>query len=251
MFVACSTLCFANDALEAALLQMADLEFTRADIAILEGRRQLKPSEVAANPERALRRLRDASPVTPVAFNVDVQAEGEEYRKQFHAVCRLAKQALVTSVTIQAAEVGTPFNTEVDRLRELVKIAQSETVLLSVETHVGRMTEDPDTAVELCRAVPGLGLTLDPSHYICGPHQGKSYTQVIPHVYHVHLRDTSRDKMQVCIGQGEIEYGRVVGYLQRYDYKRALSVEIIDRPDNPFDRNTELRKLRLMLESLV
>ena len=251
MFVACSTLCFANDPLESALVQMADLEYARAEIAILTDGKQLKPAEVVANPEQALHRIRNGSPVTPVAFNLDIQAEGEQYLKEFHAVCRLAKQALTTSVTIQASEVGTPFNTEVDRLRELVSIASSETVLLSVETHVGRLTEDPDTAAELCRAVPGLGITLDPSHYICGPHQGKSYSQVIPHVYHVHLRDTSREKMQVCVGQGEIEYGKIAGYLERYNYKRALSVEIIDKPDNPFDRNTELRKLRLMLETLV
>jgi sugar phosphate isomerase/epimerase len=251
MFVACSTLCFANEPLESALVQMADLEFTRADVAIWEQGTHLKPSEVAAQPTAALHRIRDASPVPPVAFNVEVEAKGDEHLSQFHAVCRLAKQALVTSVTIQAAEIGTPFNTEVDRLRELVAIANGEAVLLSVETHVNRLTEDPDTAVELCRAVPGLGITLDPSHYICGPHQGRSYTQVIPYVSHVHLRDTSRDRMQVCVGQGEIEYGRIVGYLERYDYKRALSVEIIDTPENSFDRNTELRKLRRMLESLV
>lgn len=251
MFVACSTLCFANEPLESALVQMADLEFTRADIAVMEHGKHLKPSEVAENPAAALHRIREGSPLTPVAFNLEIDGKGDEYLRQFHAVCRLAKQALIMSITIQAAEIGTPFNTEVDRLRELVAIANGEAVLLSVETHVGRLTEDPDTAIELCRAVPGLKITLDPSHYLCGPHQGKSFSQVYPHVSHVHLRDTSRDRMQVSVGQGEIEYGRIVGYLDRYDYKRALSVEIIDRPDNPFDRNTELRKLRRMLESLV
>jgi hypothetical protein len=38
---------------------------------------------------------------------------------------------------------------------------------------------------ELCQLVPGLGLTLDPSHYLNGP-QRASYDGVIPFVRHVH-----------------------------------------------------------------
>lgn len=251
MFVTCSSLCFASESLETALARMSELEFSKADLALHESGNHVKPSEVLANPASVLHRIRDASPVPAAAFNLQIDAEGEEYVRQFHAVCRLAKQAMVTSITIQAAPVGTPFNGEVDRLRELAGIATAEGVLLSVETHIGRLTEDPDTAVELCKATHGLGLTLDPSHYICGPHQGKSFDQVYPHVYHVHLRDSRRNAMQVSVGQGEIDYSRIINYLGRYKYDRALSVEIIERPDNDFDRDTELRKLRRLLESMV
>ena len=251
MFVACSTLCFARESLADALDRMHDLEFDKADLAIHESGNHIKPSEVAANPGQVLHRIREASPVAPVAFNLAIEAEGDEHLRQFQAVCRLAKQAMVTSVTIQAARAGTPFNTEVDRLRELTAIANEQGVLLSVKTCIGRLTEDPDTAVELCRATPGLGITLDPSHYIYGPHQGRNFDQVYAHVYHVHLRDTRRDAMQVRVGQGEIEYSRIINYLGRYDYARALSIEILDQPDNGFDRDTELRKLRRLLESMV
>ena len=47
------------------------------------------------------------------------------------------------------------------------------------------MTQDPDTAVVLCDSVKGLGITLDPSHYVCGPHAGGNFDQVIKYVYHV------------------------------------------------------------------
>ena len=39
--------------------------------------------------------------------------------------------------------------------------------------------------------------------------------------------------------------------LQRYGYSRSLTVAIIDRPDNGFDREVELRKLKLLLETLI
>ena len=34
------------------------------------------------------------------------------------------------------------------------------------------MSQDPDTAVVLCDSVPGLGISLDPSHFVYGPHRG-------------------------------------------------------------------------------
>ena len=114
-----------------------------------------------------------------------------------------------------AAELGTPFNAEIERLQRLVAIASREGVLVGIKTETGRITQDPDTAVVLCDNVKGLGITLDPSHYIYGPHAGGNYDQVIKHVYNVHLRDTTKDKLQVRVGQGEIEYGRLITQLEQ------------------------------------
>ncbi len=126
-------------------------------------------------------------------------------------------------------------------------------MVLTVATRIGTLTELPGTALELCERVPGLGITLDPSHYINGPHQGGSYDELFPHVKHVHLRDTGRapGKFQVRIGQGEIEYGRIINQLERQRYDRLLSVALQDAPDAPFAMETEVRKLKFLLESLV
>ena len=123
------------------------------------------------------------------------------------------------------------------------------TAVVGLLTEAGRMTQDPDTAVVLCDAVKELGITLDPSHYICGPHRGASYDQVLPLVYHVRLRDTSKDQLQVRVGQGLIEYGKLISQLARVKYDRALSVDII--PMEGIDQFAEMRKMRLLLESLL
>ena len=67
----------------------------------------------------------------------------------------------------------------------------------------------------MCDSVKGLGITLDPSHYVYGPHGGVNYDQVMKHVYHVRLRDTTKDQLQVRVGQGDVEYGRLVNQLQQ------------------------------------
>src|SRR5207249_714494 len=142
---------------------------------------------------------------------------------------------------------------EVQRLSRLLRIADSEGILLTVSTLIGTHTQTAELAVALCQRVPGLGLTLDPSHYTTGPQQGKNYDSVFPYVRHTHLRDTGRgpNQFQVRVGQGEVEYGRMVTQLARYGYDRLLTIDIRDVPDAAFSLEPEVRKLKYLLESLV
>jgi sugar phosphate isomerase/epimerase len=254
VYVACSTLCFARYPLEQALRTIAELEFGKVDIAIHEQGPHLRPSEVAADVGHAAQMIRIGPSLSPAAFSVEIDCHDEnEFRRQLYEIYHLARLTAVAAITIPAAAAGTSMAAEVNRLTVLTRMAAQEGVILTVETRVGTLTEIPDAAVELCRAVPGLGLTLDPSHYIAGPHQGKSYDQVFPYVRHVHLRDTGRgaDQFQVRVGQGEVEYGRIVAQLTRLNYDRLLTVEICDIPDAPFAMDAEVRKLKYLLESLV
>lgn len=251
MYVAGSTNCFPTLTFDAALGRLADLEFSRAEITLHERSVQLKPSQVAANLEQAILKCRRTHRLTPVSYSIDIDAEGDVYYEQFHACCRLAKATKVVCVTTPSAELGTPFNAEIERLRELVRIAALEGVLVGVKTEAGRMTEDPDTTSVLCNNVKGLGVTLDPSHFICGPHDGESYSQLLKYVYHVQLRDTSKDQLQVRVGQGEVEYGRLVTQLQKMKYVRVLTVDIVTRSEPGDEHAGEMRKLRLLLESLL
>ena len=106
---------------------------------------------------------------------------------------------------------------------------------------------------ELCRRVPGLGLTLDPSHYLIGLHRHEVPEALFPFVRHVRLRDTKSHprQFQVRVGQGEVEYGKIVSQLQRHDYDRVLTVDVHDLPESPFPVDAEVRKLKYLLESLI
>ena len=174
---------------------------------------------------------------------------GPEGYEHFTAVCKLAKAVKVVTITVPSAELGTPFNEEVEHLRKLVAIAENEGVRVAIKSQIGRLSEDPDTVCVLCDNVKGLGLTLDPSHYICGPYYNRGYDKLFKYVYHTQLRDTSKKELQVRVGQGEIEYGRIVQQLERQKYNRALSINITEMEG--VDHATELRKLRRLLESLL
>src|SRR5262245_2789092 len=192
--------------------------------------------------------------LVPCAISVEMDApDGGEYDRQFKAICRLARITMVPLLTIQAGAVGTPIDLEVQRLTRLLRMAEKDGLLLTLATLTDTLTEDPDVAVTLCERVPGLGLTLDPSHYIAGPLQGKNYDQVYPFVRHTHLRDSGRgpNQLQVHVGQGEVEYGRVINQLSRYQYDRLLTVDIHDEGDQQFPPGPDTRKTQYLLESLV
>lgn len=254
VYVACSTLCFARYPLERALRIIAELEFSKVDVAIQEKGNHLKPSEVVRDIGLAAQRIRIGPSLSPAAFRVEIEAAGaDDYQRQLRAVCRLARMSMVATVTIPAAPNTTPFENEVRRLTGLVRLAEAEGIVLTIGTWIGTLAEKPQVAARLCEAVPGLGLTLDPSHFLVGPHQGDGYDEVYPFVRHVHLRDTGRraDQFQVRVGQGQIEYGKIISHLGRFGYERLLTVDIHDIPDAPFAMDAEVRKLKYLLESLV
>jgi sugar phosphate isomerase/epimerase len=253
MFVACSTQCFARLPLERALRLMAELEFSKVDVAIGENA-HLKPAEVVADIAAAALRIRIGPSLTPAAFTVELSTDSDaEFHRQLGAVCRLARATAVSLLTIPAASSGSGIDAEVVRLSHLVQMVESEGLVLCVPTRIGTLTELPNVARELCERVPGLGITLDPSHFINGPHQGASYDEVFPFVRHVHLRDTGKapGKLQVRVGQGEVEYGRIISQLDRHRYDRLLTVSLHDVAEAPFAMETEVRKLKYLLESLV
>ncbi|MBX3442043.1 MAG: sugar phosphate isomerase/epimerase [Planctomyces sp.] len=245
MFVAASTRCFGDQPFAEACEQLADLEFERFEVWIDEAGRHLPIDDVAAQPEAFAARYREITRIPLSAFCLDYDAPPAK----FAGLCKTAKLMRVTQVTVPAAPHGTPFNSEIDRLKELVRVALLEGVRVSLKTERGRLTDDLHTAAELCQAVQGLGLTFDPSYSLQAPE--KTVELVLPRVFHVHLRDSTPDQVQVQVGLGEVDYSGLITNLRRHHYNRALSVEWLPELGEADQRPLELRKLRMLLDSLL
>jgi sugar phosphate isomerase/epimerase len=247
VFVSASTHCFADRTFEDACAQFVELEFDKLELWLSDEGAHLRPAEIAKDPEQFFARYRETTRLTAVGFCLaqDVPAA------TLAGITKAAKLMRVTQITIPASPLGTPFNTEVDRLREFVRLTSADGIRLSIKTEAGHLTEDPHTAVELCQAVRGLGLTLDPSYYMVGNNAGRSYDQVFPYVYHTHLRDSTSQSLQVQVGLGELDYTRLINQLKRQGYNRALSVDLLPSAENAAERALELRKLRMLLDTLL
>lgn len=246
MFVAMSTRCFAELDVWQALNQITELEFDKVEL-WLDEQGALKPSEVAARPDDFIVQLRDQTRLSPVGLSLAHDVD----RAEFAALCGVGKSLRVTQVVVPSSPLGTPFNSEIDRLRELHATATPCGIRVGIKTEAGKLTEDPHTAVELCQAVEGVGLAFDPSYFLGSKGTDSILELVAPYTFHVHLRDSTPDQVQVQVGLGDIDYSRLISQLQRQRYDRALSVELIPELMEMEQRPLELRKLRMLLESLL
>lgn len=249
VFVAASTGCFPDIPLPDVIEVLSDLEYTCVEIVLDDNGIQMPPARIVSEFTECLRLVRDTHRLDICSYNVKINATGSEHYERFEKICDLAKATKVVTLTVPSGEHGTPFNQEVEHLQKLVEIAESRGVRIGLKSQIGCLSEDPDTVKNLCDYVPGVGLTLDPSHYLCSNNRNKNYEKLLKYVYHVHLRDSKKDQLQVRVGQGEIEYGRLITQLQSVGYDLALSVDMT--PTDTMDMRQELRKLRLLLDSLL
>ena len=200
MQIAANTRSLWDMSFSAACGQLQDLGFDKAELWINNDYGQLTLPEVVENVDAVVSRFRDASRLSPVAIFLDAEGTIEE----FQSVVTLGKALRVGQITILASPMGTPFNSESDRLRERNHLCMEEGIRLSIFTRTGLFSEDPHTAIELCQSVKGLGVTLDPSYYTCTPRGAVDFDVVFPYVSHVHLRDSSQTDIQVPAGLGAV-----------------------------------------------
>ena len=249
VIVAASTSSFPHLSLLDAIDRIVDQEYSSVEIDIDQTGQHVRPSDVFEDPDKAMALCRSTHRLNVVGYRLNFDTSGEPMYEQFAACCRLAKATKVGTLSVASSPLGTPFNEEVEHLRRLVSIADQEAVRVALRCQIDHISEDPDTVVVLCDNVKGLGVALDPSHYLCGPYEKRGFDQLMKYTYNVYLRDSTKQELQVRIGQGEIDYGRLVGQLQNVDYRRALCVDVT--PVEGIDHASEMRKLRMLLESLI
>ena len=249
MIVAATTASFSDLSLSEALQRIADLEYTAVEIAITDDSSHITPADVARDRNEAHAILRKSHRLEVTSFYVEIGAVGDLHYQQFEAICELARISKVVTLNVPSAELGTPFNEEVEHLRRLVEIANDYGAKVCIRNESGRQASDPDTIKVLCDNVENLGLAFDPTIYICGPDAGKDSDKVQAYVGHVYLRDTSPTEFQVKVGQGEVDYGKIISQLSALGYRRALCVDVVEMPG--IEQSAEMRKMRLLLESLL
>ncbi len=246
MFVAASLECLPDRSFEEAIELLNDLEFTAIEIDLhTDG--HVDPAGLLTAPEEVVRQVRHSHRMDISGYSVQLDLTGQPYYELFDEICKFAKATRVVTLTVPSAEIGTPFNEEVEHLQRLVDLAEAQGARVAVKCELGRLSEDPDTLMVLCDNVHGLGITLDPSVLICGSAKGKNVDRILKYVFNIHLRDSLPNKFHVSVGQGEIDYGKWITLLEREHYDRALTVHVT--PIEGLDHRVELRKLRRLLES--
>ena len=135
----------------------------------------------------------------------------------------------------------------VDVFNEYVPIASAANVRLTTEAHVKSAFESPESAVELLRAVPGLGLVLDYAHFVCQGYTQSSVDPLCQFTADVHLRQAKPGLLQTALEDGTINFALVLDQLRQVGYADYLCLEYVHQDyigaDN-VDVLTETVKMR-------
>lgn len=249
MFVAVSCRCFPDLPLDRGLEKLADLEYTAAELVIGHQPCDLRPDSLVEDMIGSARRCVSCRQIVPVAIYFDLSPDEPNFFEHFDRCSKLAHLLKIVGITVNSAPLGTPYNEEIERLRHLVRIGIKNGIIVSVITKSGCITDSIDSIRSLCRSVPELAITLDPSWFIWQRGKPVDFENIVEYVSHVRLRDTTFDHFQVQLGQGVLEYGKLVTQLQRVGYSRALCVDLAPLPG--INQESELRKMRLLMESII
>ncbi|MBM3214108.1 sugar phosphate isomerase/epimerase [Candidatus Poribacteria bacterium] len=253
--IACGSLGFTRQSFSRACAEIARLGFKAIDIAVMESWAHFNPSELATNVEDAVAVARSAlatSSLTPIALNASAGASDPNTETpRFRAICEFAAALEVPVICYAAPIEAVGFERALRRYERLAAMAAEAGVVLAVEAHARTMLETPEVAVQFCEAIPGLYLTLDPSHMWAGPHQGGSFDELYPLVRHTHWRDAGMawEHVQMPVGEGNVDLRGVMRGLKKAGYQGAYAVEYIDTFPNFSYR--EISVMRRLLEQTI
>jgi sugar phosphate isomerase/epimerase len=231
----CSSLVQCKQPLEPTLKAIADMGFHYVDVSCLSWTPHVNVDELVKDFDKEAGRVKaalKANHLKPsnLTFDAIETKPFEEYQTRWAAVVKLAVRVHAPLINIMAPSATCNRPDQVAKLRIIHKIAADQGIKLTLETHSGQITELPADAEWLCKQVPGLGLTLDPSHYYAGPNQGKNFDNVYPYVMNTGLRAGGMEwkTIQLPWGTGPIDFAAIVHKLEARGYKGYYVVEYLE-----------------------
>lgn len=169
----------------------------------------------------------------PAEREISEGAYLEQNLTDFEQVCQFAAKLGIPTLFLLP---GVPrpnvssellFEQSAQSLRELLAIALSHNVTLTVEPHIGGILSSPDLAMAMLRAVPGLKLTLDYAHFICMGYSQEQIDPLAAHAAHIHLRQARPGALQAKFNEGTISFGAMIETLRDVNYDGFISIEYV------------------------
>ena len=181
---ACSSLIQCKQPTEKALQAVAGLGYRWVDLSCMSWASHVSVPKLLEDFDKEAARVEAALAasglkVANLTFDSCYDRPFEQYEKEFQAVVKLAVRLKTGLINLMAPSNKADRNEVAARMKKLQAIAARDGVTLTLETHCNQITERPADALWLCQQVPGLGLTLDPSHYYAGPNQGASFERPV------------------------------------------------------------------------
>lgn len=154
------------------------------------------------------------------------------HREAFGAAARATGELNAPGLTILPGvpDPGDPaggWERAAQELRWRVERARAEGVRTRIEPHIGSLVSTPELAARMVAEVPGLALSLDPTHFTMQAIAVERIVPLAPLADHVHLRGSRPGDLQVAWERNEGDLEAVLVALAAAGYDGALCVEYV------------------------
>lgn len=181
------------------------------------------------------------------------QAESDEL---FHTVIEFALGVGAPGITMLPGLVlpgetpATSIEHSATKLRQRVQECGAVGLRLSVEGHLGSNVDSPAKLGDLVAQTPGLGLTLDYTHYISLGFTEDEIEPLQAHASHVQLRGAAPGRLQANYGDSTIDHFRLINGLRQRGYDGWIGFEYVWQDWMECNRSDNLSET-IMLRDLV
>ncbi len=239
---ACHTWAFTDLTLPEALGTIARLGFSWADIG---SGANFNAVRAADNPRKAAAEIRadldlfnlkvsDLYLLLPRIGAADEARRAKEmelYRALLPFAAELGAPGITLSPGLpEAADPQGARDRAVAALRDMVRLGGEAGLQVSVEPHLDSLAPTAAAAQRLLDDVPGLRLTVDWAHLVCGGAAHDDILGLLPHARHIQVRQAARDKLQTPFDAGTVDAAQVIAGARAAAYTGVICVEYMNTP---------------------
>jgi sugar phosphate isomerase/epimerase len=243
----CTSFSFPLLSFERSLKQIALLELPAVDLGAHHDKPHLSPEVIEADTQGQIDRVKraldesglvaaDLFPTFGYGFrdrpaNAPDPATRAANRRRFAALIALCRAVGCPGITLLPGVIWDDLGPErsfelaVTGLTELVADGREAGLRVSIEPHLESVVEEPERALALVEAVPGLQVTLDYSHFVAAGMPPERVHPLIPHTGHFHARQAAPGYLQTVRDEGTIDFADLVRRLKAAGYDDYLCVE--------------------------
>ena len=249
--ISCCAFNFVGLDLEEKLKLVANMAFDTVDLSAKSGD-ELSQSRMIEEPVRYGAWVRDRAEASGLTLDelfictilqdgddVDLTTDDTTVRGHalgaFRQFCAFGQAAGFRSIlVVPLAPAGdmddaTAWDNTVQMLRSFTQIAGEHGLLFNIEPVDFSLLKTPELACKMVQEVPGMGFTLDCSHWVSVGFAQEEIETMHPYTRHMHIRQATKGSRQEPIETGTIDFARVTQRLLDDDFSGNLAMEHIDR----------------------
>ena len=239
----CADFTFPVLAHDKVLALLALMDFELVDIGLFTDRSHLQPADQLDAPEKkgtALREraglhglkisdvfLQSSLDFREFAINhTDPRVRASE-RDRFKRLVDYAAAAGSGHVTglpgVQSGEASDAICA--DEMAWRCELSEKVGITYAVEPHFGSIMQEPAHAVKLLKAVPGMSITLDHSHYTAQGFSVDGLKPLAEYATHAHARGAAPGEMQTSFARNKTDFSAVAEHLRSAHYSGVVCME--------------------------